>query len=69
MKEPPSTEREAKMSNGKRSKKPIERILVFLFMQLNGHLISNLVELVTAPSEARHFVSSLIHDAIATVHC
>jgi hypothetical protein len=45
MKEFPSIEREVKMSAGRRSKRPIERILVFLFMQLNGHLISNLVEI------------------------
>jgi len=38
MKEPPSIEREVKMSAGRRSKRPIERIFIFLFIQVNGKL-------------------------------
>jgi hypothetical protein len=32
MKEAPSVEREVKMSAGRRSKRPIKRIFIFLFM-------------------------------------
>jgi hypothetical protein len=38
MKESPSIKREVKMRAGRRSKRPTERIFIFLTMQLNGKL-------------------------------